>query len=253
MFKILLLLFSFVLSNVSAQDDILNKIDNFRLPFLNAKINATFKSNVGKSNEALQKYTIYINNKNESFVLFNSNSSKGQRVLMSDKGLWFYSPNSSRAIRITPLQRAIGQASYGDIAKLRYSGSYDVIDSIEDAKIPTEYRQYFTNNAVKINMLKLKGISSDVSYPHINLWIRADNNQPLVAEFIYASGKATKLAIYGDVDKQKDGRMYISKLKYVDLLGGMNYTESFVEDVEVLDAIPSSYFNVNLFTTISVK
>lgn len=49
---------------------------------------------------------------------------RGQKFLVTDGGLYFYAPQSKRAIRLTPLQTLRGRASIGDLARISFEHDY---------------------------------------------------------------------------------------------------------------------------------
>ena len=102
--------FSFIfIINLFANDDILKTIDNFRLPFENAIITTNFSYKENNKEIDNIDYKVYIDSQDNSLVLFLTSIVKGQRVLMINQGLWFYSPSSQKAIKISQLQRAMGR------------------------------------------------------------------------------------------------------------------------------------------------
>ena len=46
--------------------------------------------------------------------------------------MWIYMPTASRPIRISPLQRLMGQASNGDVARTNFATDYDAKSVTED-------------------------------------------------------------------------------------------------------------------------
>jgi len=59
-----------------------------------------------------------------SLVTFLSPKEKGQVLLMRGDDMWLYLPAVSRGVRITAMQRLLGNASNGDVARLRYAIDY---------------------------------------------------------------------------------------------------------------------------------
>ncbi len=73
----------------------------------------------------------------KTLVKFLNADVKGQYLLMLDDAMWIYMPNTRKPIRITPLQRLMGDASNGDIARTHYADDYtatfkrgEVIDGV---------------------------------------------------------------------------------------------------------------------------
>jgi outer membrane lipoprotein-sorting protein len=60
----------------------------------------------------------------KTYVEFLSPREKGQHLLMLGDDMWVYLPDTSRPIRITPLERLNGDASNGDVARTNYAVDY---------------------------------------------------------------------------------------------------------------------------------
>jgi len=54
----------------------------------------------------------------ETSVIFKSAVEAGQKMLMLQDNYWLQMPKSRRPIRITPMQKLLGEASVGDISTL---------------------------------------------------------------------------------------------------------------------------------------
>jgi hypothetical protein len=123
--KYLIAILMLCLSTLSSASN-LTLVDAFRMPtqnpeqFIDMQIEYTSYVNGVEKSASTSLYQIYLNPDNTAFVRYlnTHNKNKGARVLMKDAGIWFSSKNSSRAIRITPLLKATGDVSYGDIDKI---------------------------------------------------------------------------------------------------------------------------------------
>src|SRR5512135_560403 len=69
-------------------------------------------------------FDVTIKGMNKTLVKFLNADVKGQYLLMVDDDMWIYMPNTRKPIRITPLQRLMGNASNGDVARTRYAQDY---------------------------------------------------------------------------------------------------------------------------------
>ena len=63
----------------------------------------------------------------KTYVEFLSPRDKGRHLLMLGDDMWIYLPDTSRPIRITPLERLSGNASNGDVARTNYAVDYDAV------------------------------------------------------------------------------------------------------------------------------
>src|SRR5882757_6614578 len=68
-----------------------------------------------------------------SVVTFLSPKNKGQVLLMRGDDMWLYLPAVSRGVRITAMQRLLGNASNGDVARLRYAIDYSAAAVAEES------------------------------------------------------------------------------------------------------------------------
>ena len=110
---------------------------------------------------------------------------KGKAMLFKDRALWFHVPRTRKLIRITPLQRLLGDASNGDIAGTRFSDDYqarivgkDMIDG------------------EACYLLELKAIDRKVTYARLRYWISRKDHRPLKSEHYALSGKLLKVVHY---------------------------------------------------------
>ena len=62
-----------------------------------------------------------------TYVEFMSPREKGRHLLMLGDDMWIYLPDTSRPIRITPLERLSGDASNGDVARTNYAVDYSAV------------------------------------------------------------------------------------------------------------------------------
>lgn len=108
---------------------------------------------------------------------------QGRNFLMLEEDMWAYLPNLGRAVRVSLSQKLNGQAANGDISRMRWSGDYTA--SIEKES-PTEWILFLTANK--------KGLT----YEKLRVWVEKSSYHPTHAEFLAASGKPLKKALYQD-------------------------------------------------------
>lgn len=133
------------------------------------------------------RYHVAFNHQGESRVEMLDTRTKGQKVLLLKEAMWLFTPRTKRAIRITPMQRLMGQASYGDVASMRWGDEY-LWDEKTFALEEQEGKQL-----IKVGLAANRASST---YRNVVLWIRADTALPTYAEFYLASGKLMKSAKY---------------------------------------------------------
>jgi len=141
-----------------------------------------------------------------SLVRFLSVRSKGQSLLMRGDDMWLFLPAVARPVRITPMQRLLGNVSNGDLARLRYSIDYDA--TIEgDAEA----------DGVACTVLDLRARRKGATYQRVRYFVRKDDARPVRAEYFLTSGKAIKTATFGLL-REMGGRPTLTRIEVHDAL-----------------------------------
>jgi len=157
----------------------------------------------GKSDEE-HFYEVSQKGTDKTYVEFMSPREKGRHLLMLGDDMWIYLPDTSRPVRITPLERLSGDASNGDVARTNYAVDYSAT-YVRDEKLGTE-------NCYVLNLTaKRKG----ATYQRIVYWVRIEDARPIRAEFYLTSGKHIKSATF-DEYKESGGRLLLRKLTLYD-------------------------------------
>ncbi len=123
----------------------------------------------------------------KTYVEFMSPREKGEHLLMLGDDMWVYLPDTSRPVRITPLERLTGDASNGDVARTNYATDYS------PAYLRTE-----KVGSVDCNVLELTAKRKGATYQRILFWIRVEDARPVKAEFYLTSGKHIKSATFDE-------------------------------------------------------
>ena len=147
---------------------------------------------------------------------------QGQQILLRPEGIWVKLPRSARAIRITPMQRLLGDASVGDIGRLRWQDDYEARFA-EPAEVVFEGQPAWR--------IDLVARSAAAAYPRILATLARSDARPLQAEFFLKSGKAVKSVRFGPVEAVND-RRGIRRMEFRDLLRGEGVTLVVQEKVE---------------------
>jgi outer membrane lipoprotein-sorting protein len=129
---------------------------------------------------------------------------KGRHLLMLGDDMWIYLPDTSRPVRITPLERLSGDASNGDIARTNYAVDYSPV-----------YLRTEKVGAEECNVLQLTAKRKGSTYQKIEYWLRAQDARPVKAEFYLTSGKHIKSATF-DEYQQTGGKSLLHRLTLVD-------------------------------------
>ena len=157
----------------------------------------------GKPDEE-KLYEVSQKGTDKTYVEFLSPREKGRHLLMLSDDMWVYLPDTSRPVRITPLERLSGDASNGDVARTNYSADYT------PAYLRTEKL-----GQTECHVLELTAKRKGATYQRILYWLRAEDARPVRAEFYLTSGKHIKSATFDDY-AQMGGKMLLRRLTLYD-------------------------------------
>ena len=175
-------------------------------------------------------FDTYVRGADRTLVKFMNVDVKGQYLLMLEDAMWIYMPNTRKPIRITPLQRLLGNASNGDVARTRWAGDYD-------AKLKGEE----TVDGVRCYVLDLAARSEGATYNRVELWVRKEDSRPRKAEIYLSSGKHYKTIFY-DTFSTVHGRLLLAQMTIIDRLRGGSTTTMTFTGYNPRE-IPDKWFN----------
>jgi outer membrane lipoprotein-sorting protein len=180
-------LLMFVAGSLFADEaaDLLKRIDKVRNPYESFEFDLQLTSHRDATVETY-RYKVSGRVDGKSLVEFVAPASeKGKYLLMVDDNMWIYMPNTSRPIRISPLQRLAGDASNADVARGRFAADYNAVIGGSE-----------TIDGHEAQIVDLTARNADVSYTKVKLWVDKKTSHPLRADFYVASGKLFKRAFY---------------------------------------------------------
>jgi outer membrane lipoprotein-sorting protein len=140
----------------------------------------------GRSDEE-KLYEVSQKGTEKTYVEFLSPREKGQHLLMLGDDMWVYLPDTSRPVRITPLERLSGDASNGDVARTNYAADYAPV-----------YLRTEKVGAEDCYVLNLTAKRKGATYQQIVFWVRVQDARPVKAEFHLTSGKLIKSATFDE-------------------------------------------------------
>jgi len=200
-------LLTFVLVSRAATPDaeaLLKRSDTFRNGWPSYVIRVKITNyEQGKSDEE-KLYEVSQKGTDKTYVEFMSPRDKGRHLLMLGDDMWIYLPDTSRPVRITPLERLSGDASNGDVARTNYAVDYSPV-YLRSEKVGTE----------ECNVLELTAKRKGSTYQKIEYWLRVQDARPVKAEFYLTSGKHIKSATF-DEYLQTGGRVLLHRLTLYD-------------------------------------
>jgi outer membrane lipoprotein-sorting protein len=195
---------------LSAQDpsSILAKSDVYRNPLDSFSIDVELTSHE-KGRTSTSRFRVHGKGTDRSVVEFVAPATeKGKFLLMLRDAMWIYMPSASRPIRISPLQRLMGQASNGDVARTSFTVDYVAKSASEDGDAW---------------LIELEAKDPSIAYKRVRLWIDRTSYEPRRADFYVASGKLLKRAHYRELGVMNGSRT-ITLVEIEDLLRAGNRT-----------------------------
>jgi outer membrane lipoprotein-sorting protein len=204
-------LFSLFLANSLHAEDaaaVLARADAWRNPLASFAIDVELTSYEGVRSDT-SKFRVHGKGSDRSVVEFTAPATeKGKYLLMLRDAMWIYMPSASRPIRISPLQRLLGQASNGDVARTSFHVDY----------LATAIRE--EGDAW---LLDLTAKDPGIAYSRVQLWVDRTTARPLRADFYVVSGKRIKRALYREYG-EREGKPMLTLVEIDDLLRPGNRT-----------------------------
>ncbi len=232
------LLFFTLSQFIHAEDaaKVLEKIDGYRQ--LDSDFYLDIKISDYESNNLKEDATFagYFSGNDKSLLICSNGKNKGMKVLMKGDNMWVNLSGSKRGLRITPMQRLMGQASNGDVAKVSFS---------------LDYTGVLLAPQGEMLVMELKARSKGATYQKVILYADAKTYKPQKAEFFLTSGKHFKTAYYQEF-KVIDGQNTVSKMKIEDKMNPKLYTVMENSNYKK-KPIPEKYFNVMYLANIEAE
>jgi len=177
-----------VAAGAFAQDvpALLKAADKYRMSSDNMQVDTQISVfNTDGSPDKERRYTVFAQQKHQSLVLMQSPAEKGQKVLMLGDDFWLLMPGSQRPLRITPMQKLLGDASTGDIATMSWADDYT--GTVAGEERCGEPEQACVH-------LSLAASRKGVTYQRIELWLGKARHEPVKADLYVQSDKLAKQA-----------------------------------------------------------
>src|SRR5215212_1572464 len=188
---------------------ILARVDGYRNALESFTVDVDLTSTTPDGRSESSKFRVYGKGTDRSVVEFTAPSTeKGKVLLMLRDAMWIYMPSASRPIRISPLQRLMGQASNGDVARTNFTVDYNAAGMTEDGGSW---------------VLDLAAKDPSVAYNRVRLWVDRTTYEPQRADFYVVSGKLIKRAVYKEYGSM-NGRRAVTVVEIDDLLRPGNRT-----------------------------
>ena len=165
---------------------LLKAADKYRMSSDNMQVDTQISVfNTDGSPDKERRYTVFAQARHQSLVLMQSPAEKGQKVLMLGDDFWLLMPGSQRPLRITPMQKLLGDASTGDIATMSWADDYT--GTVVGEERCGEPEQACVH-------LSLAAARKGVTYQRIELWLGKAKHEPVKADLYVQSDKLAKQA-----------------------------------------------------------
>ncbi|MFN0316670.1 MAG: outer membrane lipoprotein-sorting protein [Burkholderiales bacterium] len=242
MSRFLLMLAAAMIAGGAAAQNVpalLKAADSFRLPSDALRVETEIQLYKSGTLDKTRLYTVYVKPGRRSLVLMQSPSEKGQKLLMLADEFWQIMPQSQRPIRITPLQKLLGDASAGDIATMNWSEDYDgsVVGEESIGGIPCLH-------------LALTAQRKGVSYQRVELYLSKADSRPVKADLFVASDKLAKRATF--TVENVEGRPQVSAMTLTDEI--QTARQTVIRYLKRTSrAIPNEFYNPMFLTRNDLK
>ena len=184
---------------------ILDRADRFRGNWPSVMVKTRIDNYDGETLAESADFDIAVKGDN-TLVTFLSPKYKGQTLLSRGDDMWIYLPSVARGVRITPIQRLLGNASNGDLARLRYALDYTPAITGEE-----------TVNGTTSVVLDLQAKRKGATYQRIRYAVRKGDSLPIKADFFLTSGRQVKTAFFEEL-KRFAGQEVVSRIVIYDEL-----------------------------------
>ncbi|MGC2856192.1 outer membrane lipoprotein-sorting protein [Novispirillum sp. DQ9] len=238
--------------------DLLARVDAYRMPRKDVRVTVDVLEIDARSGALVEEhgYRVFLNDASDSVVEMLSPAERGRRVLMTDEAVWLHIPTTARPIRITPLQRLLGQANTGDVGRLHWAGGYRVagVEEVPGGLVrpPLEAvgravgAPFRPLEGHPLRLLRLEALTATATYPRLEVWISAVDLAPVRADYFLTSGKRLKTGWFTQPQPTAQGDM-VRVVAFADDEGGGRVTVMHTRDVAD-DRRPRSMFTVRGFT-----
>lgn len=167
---------------------LLKDADRYRMSADNLQVDTQVTLfNADGSPDKERRYTVFAQAGRKSLVLMQTPVEKGQKVLMLGDDFWLLMPGSQRPLRITPMQKLLGDASTGDIATMNWAGDYTG-QLVGEEPCQPEAKAPFCLH------VSLQAARKGVTYQRIELWVGKARHEPVRADLFVQSDKLAKQA-----------------------------------------------------------
>ncbi len=215
---------------ITSADEILQASDQGRNGWDSFVVRTTIQNYEDKRLKEEGLFEVNTKGVDKTLVKFLNADVKGQYLLMVEDDMWIYMPNTRKPIRITPLQRLMGDASNGDVARTHFAQDYAATLKAEE-----------TIDGVACYALELSAKRDGATYKKIDYWVAKETKRPKKAEIYLISGKLYK-TIQFDRYEEIQNRVLLTQMTIIDRLRERRTTVMKFSSYAPKE-LPEKYFN----------
>jgi hypothetical protein len=193
-------------------------VDATRNVFEEAIITARATQVVDGKETGRADFDVYVKGRDRGLIVFRGGKNGGRKVLTSGERMWLLVPGSTNPVPITANHRLLGGASFGDVARLRFSEDYT-------AKATGRAESAAGRSCV---VLELTAKSPKVSFPRVLLSVDEREKVPCRVRFFLASGKEVRAVTFTKF-RLEAGKTVVSEMEVRELLGAASRTMTRLE------------------------
>jgi len=187
----------------------LRAVDDAREAFPEAKIRARATQIENGAAAGSAEFDIYVKGRDKVLIIFRGGKNDGRKALTLGDKMWLIVPGAEHPVPITANQRLMGGASFGDVARLRFSDDFDAVARPETERVGDRV----------CRVVDLTAKSPKAPFPRVVLWIDAEG-EPLPRKVLFRlpSGKDAREVLFTRFVKVQ-GRTAVAEMEIRDLLG----------------------------------
>lgn len=187
----------------------LQSVDDARNAFAEAKITARATQWEGEKKNGSADFDIYVKGRDHALIVFRGGKNDGRKALTVGEKMWLLVPGAEHPVPITPNQRLMGGASFGDVARMRLAEDFTATARPGTEKVGDR----------ECRVLDLAAKSPRAPYPKVTLWLDAGGERlPRKLLFFLPSGREAREVLFTKFRKIA-GREAVAEMEIHDLLG----------------------------------
>jgi hypothetical protein len=204
----------------------LKAVDDARNAFGEAKLSARASQVQDGKVTGSADFDIYVKGRDRALIVFRGGKNDGRKALTVGEKMWLIVPGAEHPVAITPNQRLMGGASFGDVARMRFAEDFTAALRPGTEKLGDH----------TCSVLDLTAVTPKSPYPRVTLWLDAEGEKrPRKLLFFLPSGKEAREVLFTKFQNVQ-GRTAVAEMEIRDLLGPKS---SSLTRLEYLDIQPA--------------